>query len=409
MAIRFLTGMPRNGKSYSATKLILTELCKDDGRHVVTNVPLRLGAIYVYLRRRGKESHFARLVLLEGHTKPKEFFKYVPGRKFHVDSVGNLTVVEQGMAAVCVVDEANVFWPARGYQATTNTFLTYMQQHGHMGDDVWLVCHNAGQVDKQLRYLAQEYWVSVNLGMRRLWGLRGPKGKFVIRVYQSEPSPTAKPIETVPYTLNEEVSGCYDTAAGVGISAGIADQEKDLRGRTPLWAIPAALACIGVVMFFLWGGPRVLSFGLGKYFSTAKPDVTVETNSPFTLTKTVLPTETNQTLLVQTRQLTRQPEIPAPAPDDYPAARERVTVSQPVQSQPVLVPQQSVLANPTATDSGWRTVVIYGFDGKVHAVRRYRLPSESNTLRLLSSPPGSQINEETENPRFPSGSQFLNQ
>jgi len=409
MAIRFLTGMPRNGKSYSATKLILTELIKEDGRHVVTNVPLRLGAIYVYLRRRGKESHFSRLVLLEGHVKPKEFFKYVPGRKFHTDTVGNLTVLEQGRASVCVIDEANVFWPARGYQATTNTFLTYMQQHGHMGDDVWLVCHNAGQVDKQLRYLAQEYWVSVNLGMRRLWGLRGPKGKFVIRVYPSEPNPTAKPIETVPYSLNTEISECYDTAAGVGISAGVADQAKDLRGRTPVWAIPAAACLIGLVLFFLWAGPKGLSWGIGKYFGTAKAEVMVKTNSPFTVTRAVHPVSTNAPMLTQTRTIGSSVD-PLPQVKHPEQETERVYYS-PVQ-QPIPVQQVSpvaVLANPTATDSGWRTVVIYGFDGKVHAVRRYRVPTESNTLRLSSPPLNLQTPEESQHPRFPSDAEFLNQ
>lgn len=409
MAIRFLTGMPRNGKSYSAVKLILSELVKPDGRCVVTNVPLRLGAIYVYLRRRNVEDHFSRLVLLEGHIKPKEFYKYAPSREFQIDSVGNLTVVKQGKACVCVIDEANVFWPCRGFKDTTNTFLTYMQQHGHLGDDVWLVCHDAGQVDKALRYLAQEYWVSVNLALRRLWGLRGPKGKFVMNVYQGQPGLTSKPVETVPYTLNSEIADCYDTAAGVGISAGVADQAKDLRGRTPIWAIPALAALVLLVLGVMWAGPKALIAGVGAYFGSAKPvQKSKEERSTNTMAKTlsVQKVESGPLPSVVVPTVTNTAEPSKPLNQLWPA-REPVAVQKVVEAQPVQQ-SQSVLANPAAGDSGWRWVVIRGFDGSVHAVRRYRVPSEPNTLRSLSSPLNQQSSEEDQLPRFPSEAELLN-
>jgi len=389
MAIRFLSGMPGHGKSYSSTKLMLKSLLEESGPNIVTNCAIRLGFMLSYLVKKGltmqeAESRMARVKRITG-PDVRKFFMLAEGRVATVDDVGNLEVSERGKPTDFYIDEAHLFWPVRDFRLTGPTLLSYLSQHRKFGDNVLFITQDEEQVDKALRRLTEEYLVSVNLGKRRVWGFRGPKGQFVMRVYFKQPNSLSKPSETFTYTFDKDVAECYDTSVGVGIASGMSDAGKKEKGLSPVFAV-AAVLCLAVAVFFvIKTGPGMLTSGILSIAGAGGKKVAQTMGVTNDVPANVERRKTQATNTVEVKAATpggigfyqpqQQPESLQPTVP--------VTAYQPQVPpfQPELAPR-GVLANPDASPVGTRWVVIRGFDGKVHAVRRIQAEPELSVEAL---------------------------
>lgn len=391
MSLKFIVGKPGGGKSLTAVRLILRELEKPTGLHVVTNLPLRLGNIGAYL---AKKVHNVAAVMdritIVDRAAVKAFYNHAKGRVVTFDQLGNGTVEANGAPTLFVIDEVHLSWPSRDYRQTGPELLWYLTQHRKFGDEVYFVTQHPAQTDKALHRLAEEYLVSVNLSKRRLWGFRGPGGKFMVKTYFEIPNTLSKPAETIAYTFVLEEAECYDSSVGVGVSAGLADKGRVAKGLSPKWAVVALVGLAVGVAVVLYKGPGLLSKAiLWVTGAGSKQSVAVVQAATGLVTSSNAPVGGPFTFSGQTGQL------PVAAPDRRVTPAEILQgMEQGDQAAPGMVfrnklvgrgPQSSVLANPEATGGPVTAYYIRGFDGRLHAVRIVRQQSEQAPVGLEGS------------------------
>jgi len=244
MAIHFISGKPRVGKSMYAVKLIVDELVYGS-RPVYTNVPLDIGRLNEYLQQKfpHKSIDVVERVVLLTDEQTLEFFTYRPGgiriARLSKDrwSAGDLPSYREvkDSGVFYAIDEIHNFFNARQWAETGRDVLFYLSQHGHLGDTVIAVTQHIGNVDKQFRSVSQDYTYLRNLSKEKM-GLFKMPGIFLRKTYIQPATDLSEPMETGTFKL--DVSGlasCYSTVGGVGIhSRGEADKGESRRGL-PWW------------------------------------------------------------------------------------------------------------------------------------------------------------------------------
>lgn len=306
MAIHFISGKPRAGKSLLGMRLLLNELI-NGRRTIVTNLPLNLGRVNEYLQEKEGASAPAildRIILLDDSTETGKFWTVRPERP-EIRVLSKLEW-EQGKkpdysgvdddGVLYIIDEVHNFFNARAWMETGRDVLFYLSQHAKLGDDVICITQAVGNVDKQFRSVTQDYTYVRNLSKEKYGKFKLP-ALFIAKVFGAPPTETSQPMET--YTFKLDVSGiasCYDTARGVGISGKAADKGKSARGISWVWLVVGIpLIAFG---FFKFAPPvlaKLFVKPLEKY-NTVAPPVTTQTNTP----SVVLPRSNN---------------LPAPEPD----------------------------------------------------------------------------------------------
>lgn len=290
--ITMILGLPRQGKSLTATRRVLHELAS--GKVVVTNLPLEPGAVLEWVEEHGGEAAALRArerLVIAPNEEMRECYRIrgldvgmpkdavgmrkgerweeqrldqcwrYPGGKPWLMSRTELEILEaEGRAervpvppVVYVADECHLIWPSRSWQTLPEGVGYWMTQHGHLGDQVVMVTQLRKRVDVSLRDLVDEYVTLKNFTNRTRLGFRLPN-VFLWRRFEEPPDALgASPVEVGTFRLDVEgVKECYSTVGGVGIdpSTGQADKVKEKRGTS--WMVAAAigvvvLCCMGAV------------------------------------------------------------------------------------------------------------------------------------------------------------------
>jgi hypothetical protein len=242
MSVSFIVGKPGGGSSMLATRVILNELAATD-RYVVTNVPLRPKRVIEYLRARyGAAVNPARIRILNDEETKTFFLHRAGGHVAAMPPDGTNGVVDYSK---CVGPDD----VARDNGELLPVFYVIDETHRHFGDKVVFVTQSWKNVDSAFRRLAQEFTTCVNLSKRRAFGFRLPP-VFMLRTFDQEPTPYATEVSTETQRLDVDgLASCYDTAAGVGITTGLADTRDKPTGLH--WGFGIACVVVGLCLLGL--------------------------------------------------------------------------------------------------------------------------------------------------------------
>lgn len=258
MSIHFITGKPGGGKSLYAMKLLVEELVYG-GRHIMTNLPVRLGELNAYLQEEYPNRNIDVLgrVTLLTDDEAAEFWTHRPGGV----RIPRLTQDQwkgggrpdysavQDSGVWYAIDEIHNYFNARAWTETGRDVLFYLSQHRKLGDTVLCITQSTMNVDKQFRSVAQDYTFLRNLKKERYGIFRMP-GLFVRKTFTEPPGPNSQPMETGSFKLDVRgLARCYDTSVGVGIhNRGAADSQERVKGLNPVWYVVGLVALILVIV-----------------------------------------------------------------------------------------------------------------------------------------------------------------
>lgn len=257
LAIHFISGKPRAGKSLYAVKLLVDELVFGS-RVIITNLPLQLGRLNEYLQQKYPDRciDVINRVILLTDDETQHFYTVRPNgvripRMTDQDWKAGLRPDYSGVTdrgVFYAIDEVHIFFNARAWAETGKDVLYYLSQHGKLGDTVLCVTQHVGNVDKQFRSVTQDYTYLRNLTKEKM-GLFTMPAIFVRKTYPQPATGTNAPMETGTFRL--DVSGlasCYDTAQGVGIhgrsGADKAERKRGLHWSVFVVGLPVLLVCI---------------------------------------------------------------------------------------------------------------------------------------------------------------------
>lgn len=143
MAINLITGRPGSGKSYEAVAFhVLPRL--QDGRHIVTNLPLNREAFAQLDPEYAARIH----VVVPTGENPIPFY-----RDYDYTQYEGLKS-EKGVGPLYVVDEAHMAIPA-GNKNSDRTTLEWYAVHRHSATDVLLITQNANKLHKYVTALIE--------------------------------------------------------------------------------------------------------------------------------------------------------------------------------------------------------------------------------------------------------------
>jgi hypothetical protein len=151
-----------------------------------------------------------------------------------------------------VVDEAHEYFRKKDFAKISDEALSWASQNRRAGDDAWLLSQQAHLVAKPFRDQSTECYWMVNHA-HRVFGPFRQWDKITFRLYLHTP-----PNDSEPYLRKGELeyrkgflNGCYDTAAGAGVTGGRADKETRAKGL-PWWWIPIGGLALLVAALVGW-------------------------------------------------------------------------------------------------------------------------------------------------------------
>lgn len=250
MSIHILLGKPGSGKSLYATNRVLREL-SETGRNIVTNLPLRMGALNEYVQKRWPDQNLRAVerIRLLSDDEMREFWK--------IRGEGDGA---QGVAYF--LDEAHIAFNAREWATLGKGALHYLSQHRKLGDIVWVITQAPGNLDKQFRSVAEDFTVLRNEYTAK-WGAFRGRGRFVRKSYLSEPQSSSEPFETASFSL-DGVAECYDTAKGIGVHGNKADIGRRAKGIPIMWVLPLGVLLCSLAFVVPWGMGKAAGWYLGS-------------------------------------------------------------------------------------------------------------------------------------------------
>jgi hypothetical protein len=325
--IHFVTGKPRAGKGlFVMAEAIIREL-RFSSRVIVTDLPVKLDpwlrvfvsdvswdaspALFRYssgrrssssvqvesglvaylistygsdfgVRKRLRiltESEAREFYLIRCRRSDNQWFKVEHKRDPKNNSVESFSTDVATHPTVYITDECWRTFPSREWQTTGKGVIFYAAQHAKLGDDWYLTTQHTNQIEKQLRDLAQDFYVIKNMANRRVAMFRGPS-IFTVSIYDRAPNGVMiEPMSVSTFRLDKKgIGGCYDTAAGSGVVGQGADIRQAKKGL-PFSVIIVAVLC---VLGLLIASPKIVSFALAKYMSPAQVALPspVATNAP---------------------------------------------------------------------------------------------------------------------------------
>jgi hypothetical protein len=299
MSVVFVSGKPGGGKSYWALKeFVMKELAKGE-RTVITNLDVKPGFINEWLQkhaprdvtRRDIDIHKRLIVLTREQTtkfylyRPEDYRFEDPEDQWEKDKFSgenkklgykkpriNLARAFRGFGeeqeeinpaelggVVYVIDEVHEYFNAREWAETGRSALSYLSQHRKLGDDVVCITQSIQNVDKQFRSVAQEFQYVRNYNKEKVWMFRSFPF-FEVKFYLTPADgANSQPFDATRFTLDQKITCCYDTAAGVGVSGGSADT-KQKRSGLPM-SVLVGLVLVGIAALVM--APTLISSALG--------------------------------------------------------------------------------------------------------------------------------------------------
>lgn len=250
--LHIIAGNPGGGKTYLAAERILNEIGTTD-RTIITNLTLNLDRFQEYASERypNKEIDIATRIRPITDEQAQRFFLYRPfgykipqlteeqekkGQTFNLDDceledarfANHMEALAGAMpdkaktsklgGVLYVIDEAHLYFPARGYRDFTRLAEFYLSQHRKFGDDIIAVTQFPDKLDKNFRSLAQDVTVCRNASMEKMQWIKGPNGFIRMKYLAVAGMRGQKPQETTFQKFSFQTIGTlYETSAGVGI------------------------------------------------------------------------------------------------------------------------------------------------------------------------------------------------
>jgi len=287
--IEMICGLPGAGKGVYSTIRVIEELRNSD-RPIITNFALELRPWIRRLgRRRTRAEKGLRQHLLDEYGEDydvlnrvhilddAEIAKFYEWRvdenkkliqiNVHRDKDGTISKIDElqwssTQPCLYLIDEAWKFYGSRNWQKNDKGFQFYNAQHRKASDDLIITVQTAGQVDKQLRALVQQYHSLVNHKHRKVFIFKQPN--IISVVHSNEPPDgnkstlTAMP-KIIKFT-SDGIGSCFDTAKGAGVQGQGADIERKTKGL-PWWGIILMVIGIG---FLIVMAARGMGYFAGK-------------------------------------------------------------------------------------------------------------------------------------------------
>ena len=281
--IHFIIGGFGGGKSYSGLRLIRSELLNGN-RGICTNLAIDekkfskyLGDTYpkinVSLHQRLRiltDEEIGEFML---HRISRNHLWYdipAPDKDAEKRGVRPDWSLLRDNGIFYVIEEAHEFFNSYQWQEIGRAFRAYKNQNRKFSDDIIFITPQITEIDKQLRISGQSYTQLINLGKKKIKGVRLPP-IFLAREYSTIPDRNTSPMNSYTYGLDLKLADCYDTAKGVrGVQGGLADKERKTKGIS-WWLVLGVCTVITISFFF---GPPLISrlifkrtFGRGTHLT----------------------------------------------------------------------------------------------------------------------------------------------
>lgn len=244
-------GNPGGGKGLWIMDKIVEEL-RYGRRWIVTNFPVyyapwdcrpvtRENLLDLLLKRFGETFGVAERIWKLSDLEMRMAFLHrsplVPVMAYQNDARGRpMTCDWSGVkdeGVLYIYHEAAQFFGARDWQDLSPLAKKYFEMHRHLGDDIYLDAQKAGQLDKAVRLVMQDFTYMRNYGYEQ-WGWFAKPKKFRYSTYMRPadiPGPMDRPNVTGTFELDKELAQCYETSAMGLVKGRAADKNsKHVRG-----------------------------------------------------------------------------------------------------------------------------------------------------------------------------------
>ena len=255
--LSMVSGRQRAGKTYVCVELLL-EYLKESKRHIFSDFPLNPDIICEYAAD-GKHKHPARYrsylerlhLFMDFSGRNKQYYKQFKKANpdycsLHLSLSKHKTIKKEGRLdlvvyvrdnplilareklisfwnhtpanSVVFIDEAYEIFGAldqRSHgQEIRKQLLAYTRQHGHFKDDIYLISHKEGDIDKIIRNGIQRHYVVSNskyenmFDKRIMQGLKWPIQFFMVKIYQMGDK---KESDSFYYFPKQQIFKCYNS------------------------------------------------------------------------------------------------------------------------------------------------------------------------------------------------------
>ena len=274
MSLYFVCGKPGAGKSYYGLTKLVEELLLTD-RLVCTNLSLNLEKLQGWFDVHHPLAnvqlcdhwHLTRLadgadalVLRRGRVRilseaeMTEFYRYrhpnsEPVARLEYEEPKKGAKADRNYSPVCLdfapwcaggefdgqgicyfLDELQLVYNCRNYAKAPVEFPFYLSQHRKIHDDIFVLTQQPQNVDKMFRSFAQQFLYISNLGKRRVGWFKLPAA-FRWGAYEEMKTGSQQQMSFSGwFRRDQELSECYNTAAGIGIVASRADKGERSKG-----------------------------------------------------------------------------------------------------------------------------------------------------------------------------------
>lgn len=296
MSLNIITGLMGAGKSYVAVNWILADELKRTERDIYTTLPVKVdkiarlvgGKSLAKQKRISERIHILKDEPAQVHDKDgNPIWKREPV----LDEAGNVIrpgePLELNQArcfwrftrpnSLIIVDECADLWESGKYQATDKLgleegeFGVYLRQHRHYKDDLWMICHNLSDIDRNMRKKFHFVWTIANSRNEPIFdnawfrNIRWPVQFFIVRQYTA--ADLKKPLDI--HHVNPLASGfeLYDSFSAASRLPGkelpdegakSADYKPSIMGRVKEFFRSIRKAALYLGMIF--GGGYVIFF-----------------------------------------------------------------------------------------------------------------------------------------------------
>jgi len=276
--LEIILGKTGSGKSMLGTsQYVIDEIVGPQGDDVyfVTNLPLNLGELNLYLQEQYPNRSFdiTNRIRFLSDEETGEFYLHreagvdlIPPTKEQLKEKGFKWLAQWQEAVdaspwriVYLIDEAHLFFDAREWANVGPVMNAVISQHRKLKTDrIVMLTQFLKQLELRLREHAVFFHECNNWGMRRLLWWKLPRVFNVTTTTRPPPYPAD---HSKQIRFNPRIARCYDTTAGVGLRGGRAP-EVIKRGGLPWWTAVLGILLLAVGLFF--GPEKALGFILRK-------------------------------------------------------------------------------------------------------------------------------------------------
>jgi len=298
--IFFITGKPGDGKSLYAVRRLLDDLINREC-YVVTNIPLVLSRVHEYVSARLPDDVpfdlESRLKVI-ADSEVYEFYRHRSGglvlpwspdheakddgskRVSRAEFVDWMKLKSFALMSQSVeyqkpvhfyIDEAHNFFNSREWANCARSVLYYASQHRHLHDNIFLITQVMENVEKQLRSLVSETYITRNQLRRRIGPVR-LRPVFSVQCYYGVPAPTVKPFDNPKFALDAVgIASCYKTVGALGVQS--APEKIENKGWLPWWSLWIGGLLLVLLVLGAFVGLPYLGGRVGKAIVTGGPAV----------------------------------------------------------------------------------------------------------------------------------------